>query len=149
MAFNDDPISMTDYQDCAIYLVIFNDEGYQDAIDWLNDFTESCGLPAKESPYYKYINGTYKPLLEVYDIPKALIDCFNENRDTQSANTSPAPKPNISSTPELYTVKLHLSDGTIIKPNYQSDNMLDFTSIIEQLLTDELFSGRVEKIVID
>lgn len=140
---------ITDEQGDAIYLVIFNDEGYQNAIDWLNNFTESCGLPAKESAYYKYINGTYKPLFGVDDIPKALIDCFNEHKDTQSANTSPTPKPNISSIPGLYTVKLHLSDGTIIKPNYQSDNMLEFASIIEQLLTDELFNGQVEKIVID
>lgn len=149
MAFDDCPLAKTDYQDYAVYLVIFNDDGYEDAIKWLDDFTQSCGLPAKESSYYKYGNGTYKPLFEDDDIPQGLIDCFNEHRDTQNTNTSPTPETNTISTPKLYTVKLYLSDGTIIKPNYQSDNMLDFASIIEQLLTDELFNGQVEKIVID
>lgn len=149
MAFDPSGKGKTVFQGEAIYLVIFNDKGYKDAIEWIDNSIESCALPAKESSYYEYKSGTYKPLFEDDDIPQKLIDCFNEHRDTQSANTSPTPKPNISSTPELYTVKLYLSDGTIIKPNYQSDNMLDFASIIEQLLTDELFNGQVEKIVID
>lgn len=148
MAFDANCVE-TDFNGDCIYLVIFNNNGYGDAIKWLNDSNETYKLSAKESSYYEWCGGVYKPLYGVDNIPQELIHCFNEHRDTQSANTSPTPKPNISSTPELYTVKLYLSDGTIIKPNYQSDNMLDFASIIEQLLTDELFNGQVEKIVID
>lgn len=142
MAFDDCPIAKTDYQDDAIYLVIFNDDGYKEAIDWLDNDSETRKISSKESSYYVYDdNGFYKPLYGVDNIPEQLINCFNKHHNTENTN--------ISSTPELYTVKLHLSDGTIIKPNYQSDNMLDFASIIEQLLTDELFNGQVEKIVID
>lgn len=163
MAFDTNCIE-TDFNGDCIYLVIFNDNGYGDAIKWLAYDEASYELSAKESSYYEWIDGVYKPLYGVDDIPQELINCFNEHRDNKNTNISSTPKmeaasivgvelntknTNTSSTPKLYTVKLHLSDGTIIKPNYQSDDMLDFTSIIEQLLTDELFNGQVEKIVID
>lgn len=142
MAFDDCPIAKTDFQDDAIYLVIFNDDGYKEAIDWLDNDSETRKISSKESSYYVYDDdGFYKPLYGVDNIPEQLINCFNKHHNTENTN--------ISTAPELYTVKLYLSDGTIIKPNYQSDNMLDFSSIIEQLLTDELFNGQVEKIVID
>ena len=148
MAFDNNCIETNFNGDC-IYLVIFNDNGYDDAIKWLDYEEEGYELSDRESSYYEWIDGVYKPLYGVDDIPQELINCFNAHRDTEKADISPTPKPETSSTPKLYTVKLYLSDGTIIKPNYQSDDILDFASIIEQLLTDELFNGQVEKIVID
>lgn len=151
MAFDNNCVE-TDFHGDCIYLVIFNDHGYGDAIKWLDDDgddEESYELSGKKSSYYEWIDGVYKPLYGINDIPQELINCFNAHKDTEKVDILATSKPETSSTPKLYTVKLYLSDGTIIKPNYQSDNMLDFASIIEQLLTDELFNGQVEKIVID
>lgn len=79
MAFDDNPIRMTDCQGDAIYLIILNDNGYSDAIKWLNDSNETYKLSAKESSYYEWYGGVYEPLYGD-SVPQELIDCFNEYR---------------------------------------------------------------------
>lgn len=80
-----------DFED-TIYLVILNEKGYDDIINWADEYhTEVSSIKDKRSCYYKYdiVIGEYIPIKEE-EVPFKLAKVFsayhNEEKDKDKYN---------------------------------------------------------------
>jgi hypothetical protein len=142
----DDDYRLTDDSGSAMYLVIFNEKGYDDAIEWIAEECmeqEAQLLKNRESYCYEFDSddGMYKPLEKDY-IPTELIPnepYFYRLKEKENAN-------NIS---QKFKIKIQLVNGTTIEPNLYSNDFHEIADVIQELSCEKLFAGQIKNIKIE
>ena len=139
-AYDDECKCTEDWGD-AIYLMIPNEIGRKDAIQWLTDtgnYYETQLMGNEENHYYKYndCRGVYEP---VDDIPDKLITDFNSYFPKESKNE-------IS---QKFKIKIQLINGVTVEPNLYSNNLYEIASVIQTFSSEKLFAGQVKNINIE
>ena len=142
----DDDYRLTNDSCSTMYLVIFNEEGYDDAVEWI---TEDCAeqevqlLKNKESYCYKFDDDDemYKPI-EKDSIPAELVPdepYFYRHKEKENAN-------NIS---QKFKIKIQLVNGITIEPNLYSNDFHEIADVIQELSCEKLFAGQIKNIKIE
>lgn len=139
-AYDDECKRTEDWGD-AIYLMIPNEIGRKDAIQWLTDtgnYYETQLMGNEENHYYKYndCRGVYEP---IDDIPDKLITDFNSYFPKESKNE-------IS---QKFKIKIQLINGVTVEPNLYSNNLYEIASVIQTFSSEKLFAGQVKNINIE
>jgi hypothetical protein len=143
-AYNDS-YNPVEYAENAIYLVIFNEKGYEDAIKWITEEGtehETALLKEAESCYYQYdaYDCLYRPINENC-LPAALFYEFNayHNKEKKTASNSS----------QKFKIKIQLVNGITIEPNLYSNDFHEITDIIQELSCEKLFAGQIKNIKIE
>ena len=142
-AYDSDCRPTKDYRD-TIYLVILNEKGYDDIINWAEKWdreNEVQHIKDKESYYYRFdvVVGEYYPLDET-DVPAIL---------TISSNTCPSKeKESINNFSQKFKIKIQLVNGITIEPNLHSNDFHEIADVIQELSCEKLFAGQIRNIKI-
>jgi hypothetical protein len=140
-----DNFRLTEDYDEAIYLVIFNEKGYNDVVNW----AKKCGEPEevqfianKESYCYIYdcLKRKYYPLDEE-EIPSCLAIEYSEYHNEEKKNTN--------NTFQKFKIKIQLVNGTTIEPNLYSNDFHEIADVIQELSCEKLFAGQIKNIKIE
>lgn len=139
-AYDDECKHTEDWGD-TIYLMIPNEIGRKEAIQWLTDtgnYYETQLMGNEENHYYKYndCRGVYEP---IDDIPDKLITDFNCYFPQESKNE----------TFQKFKIKIQLINGVTVEPNLYSNNLYEIASVIQTFSSEKLFAGQVKNINIE
>lgn len=133
-----------DFED-TIYLVILNEKGYDDIINWADEYhTEVSSIKDKRSCYYKYdiVIGEYIPIKEE-EVPFKLAKVFSAYHNEEKI------KINIMNTSQKFKIKIQLVNGTTIEPNLYSNDFHEIADVIQELSCEKLFAGQIKNIKIE
>lgn len=135
--------STTEDYDNAAYLVIFNKQGYKDAVKWAEDMgrpQEVQLLKSEKGHYYEFGQNEYAPMC-TKDVPEYLkAQYVRYSKQTEEKATESIQK---------FKVSIKLVNGVTIEPNLYSNNLYEIASIIQTLSGEKLFAGQIKNINIE
>ena len=141
-AYDEDYVLSED-SSSALYLIILNERGYDDAYNWIIEEctkSEASLLKKAESCYYEFDEDIYKPIDE-NKIPHELASAFYAFHGEKKKSTN-----EIS---QKFKIKIQLVNGVTIEPNLYSNNHYEIASIIQTLSGEKLFAGQIKNINIE
>lgn len=143
-AYDSDCRLTEDYED-TIYLVILNEKGYDDIINWAEKWdseNEVQYIKDKENYYYKFdtVVGVYIPFDED-NVPFKLVSEFYKYHHEEKENTN--------NTSQKFKIKIQLVNGTTIEPNLYSNDFHEIADVIQELSCEKLFAGQIKNIKIE
>lgn len=135
----------TDNYSDATFFVIFDEQGYRDAIQWgsaMGDFCEVRYLEEQESHYYEYDCDycIYRPM-DIDDVPASLKAEF--------VKYSNQTEEKVTKSNQKFKVKIQLVNGVTIEPNLYSSDFHEIADIIQRLSCEKLFAGQIKSIRIE
>ena len=129
----------------ARYLVILNEKGYDDIINWSAEGdgeNEIQYIKDKASYYYKFdtVVGEYIPI-EKGRVPLKLLTDFPVHHNDE--------KRNVNEFSQKFKIKIQLVNGTTIEPNLYSNDFHEIADVIQELSCEKLFAGQIKNIKIE
>lgn len=155
----DDEFMLTNRTDGAKYIVITDTTKAIDDDELYNYWFDS-DCPTEEVEdighyTYYYWEDDYERYLPIIDdkiiekLDKAMESCCSESNKANSSESESAEVNNTNSTPKKYKLYITLENGTIIEPNFTSDNPADFAEMIEVISSELYFAGNIKSIKIE
>lgn len=152
----DDEFILTNRTDSAKYIVITDTTKAIDDDELYNYWfdsdcpTEEIGNVTGlwryyywEDSYEEYVPLTIKKIIGKLD--KAMESCCSESNKANSSESKTNEVNNTDSISKKYKLCITLENGTVIEPNFTSDNPADFAGMISELY----FAGNIKSIKIE